>query len=59
MVVVVANMQDDFAGEFQIPNWPGDGTWHEYVHDYDIEAGGGTLTDTLAESEVKVYIKAG
>lgn len=59
VVVVVANLQDEFAGEVQIPNWPGDGTWHEYINDYDIEAGGGTLTDTLAESEVKVYIKAG
>jgi len=59
IVVVVANLLDQFAGEVEIPNWPGDGTWHEYTHDYDVEVGGGVLRDSLAESEVKVYIKAG
>jgi 1,4-alpha-glucan branching enzyme len=59
VVVVVANLQDTFAGEVQLPNWPSDGKWHEYIHDYDVEVGGGTLHDSLAESEVKVYIKAG
>lgn len=59
VVVVVANLLDDFAGEAHIPNWPSDGKWHEYINNYDVEVGGGTLHDSLAESEVKVYIKVG
>lgn len=59
VVVVVANLQDKFGGEVTIPNWPGDGKWHEYINNYDVEANGGALTDSLAESEVKIYIKAG
>lgn len=59
VVVVVANLKDEFGGEVTIPNWPEDGKWHEYINNYDVEASGGALTDSLAESEVKIYIKAG
>ncbi len=58
VVVVLANLKSEFVGELQIPNWPGDGKWHEYHNNYDTEISGGVLTDTLAESEVKIYIKA-
>ena len=57
IVVVVANLQGVYAGEVKIGNWPGDGKWHEYLYNYDVEVQGGILTDTLAESEVKIYIQ--
>ncbi len=59
IVVVVANLRDVYAGEVKVGNWPGDGKWHEYHNNYDVEVHGGILTDTLAESEVKIYIKTG
>lgn len=59
VAVVVAHLKDEFGGKVTIPNWPGDGKWHEYINNYDVEASGGTLTDSLAESEVKIYLKAG
>ena len=55
IVVVVANLRDEFAGEIEVPNWPGAGQWHEYTHDYDVEVAG-ALRDSLAESEVKIYL---
>ncbi|MBC7811768.1 MAG: alpha amylase C-terminal domain-containing protein, partial [Burkholderiales bacterium] len=58
VVVVVANLRDQFAGDVHIANWPGDGKWHEYTDNYDTEIQGGVLNDKLAESEVKVFIKA-
>lgn len=57
IVVVVANLRDTFAGEVEIGNWPGDGGWHEYTHNYEVQVQGGLLRDSLAESEVKIYIK--
>jgi 1,4-alpha-glucan branching enzyme len=57
VVVVVANLQDTYLGEVKVGEWPGDGRWHEYHNNYDIDVAGGFLTDTLAESEVKIYVK--
>ncbi len=58
IVVVVVNLQGTYAGDVEIGNWPGDGKWHEYHYNYDVEVQGGILKDTLAESEVKIYLKA-
>lgn len=57
IVVVVANLRDQYAGGFEIGNWPGDGTWHEHVYNYDVQVDGGVLRDELAESGVKIYVK--
>ncbi len=57
VVVVVANIKDEHQGQVEIGNWPGDGGWHEYTHNYDIEVGGGVMRDEIAESEVKIYVK--
>lgn len=58
VVLVVANLRDSYAGEFTIGDAGlEDGTWHEAVFNYDTHIENGTLRDTLAESEVKVYIK--
>ena len=58
VVIVAINLKDEHNGEFVIqgPSLE-DGTWHEYTHNYDVEVKHGKLTDSLAESEVKVYIK--
>ena len=57
IVVTLANLKDEYAGDVQIGNWPGDGKWHEYHNNYDVEVQGGVLNDTLAESGVKIYVK--
>lgn len=62
VVLVVANLKDAFGGDFSIGgDYAGleDGAWRECIHGYDVQVQGGTLTDTLAESDVKVYIKQG
>jgi 1,4-alpha-glucan branching enzyme len=56
VVAVIANLKNQYAGEFSVGNLP-DGKWHEYIYNYDVEVQGGVLRDTLAESEVKVYLK--
>ncbi len=56
VVVVVANLKHEYAGEFTVDALE-DGVWHEYIFNYDNHVQGGTLRDTLAESEVKVFIK--
>jgi 1,4-alpha-glucan branching enzyme len=58
IVVVVANLKDAFGGEFEVGDAGlEDGTWHEAVHNYDVKVDGGWLKDTLAESDVKIYIR--
>lgn len=57
LVVVVANLNDDYEGSIEIGNWPGDGAWHEHIYNYDVEVQGSVLNDTLAESGVKIYLK--
>ena len=34
-----------------------DGKWRELVYNYPVKVQNNCLTDTLAESEVKIYIK--
>lgn len=57
VVVVVVNIHDSYQGEIRIGNWPEDGTWHEYIYNYDVQVAGGWLQDSLGESEVKIYFK--
>jgi 1,4-alpha-glucan branching enzyme len=56
LVVVVVNLKDQYAGNFTF-DWPENGRWHEYLYDYDVNIENNSLTDTLAESEVKIYLK--
>jgi 1,4-alpha-glucan branching enzyme len=59
VVVVVANLTNNFGGDFEITNAGlGDGPWHELIYNYDTEVRDGRLADTLGESEAKVYVKA-
>jgi 1,4-alpha-glucan branching enzyme len=58
VVIVVANLKDDYAGQFEIDGLMfDDGTWCESIYNYEVQITNGVLSDTLAESEVKVYIK--
>jgi 1,4-alpha-glucan branching enzyme len=57
VIVVVANLKDEFAGEFEIAGAGlTDGRWHEAVYNFDLDVTGGHLKDTLAESDVKIYV---
>lgn len=56
VVVVLVNLNDTFAGPVEIPNIPTNGTWHEWIHDYDVTVEGDVLRDQLAESEIKIYL---
>lgn len=55
-VAVVINSSNNFLSEYQVPNFPQDGTWHEWMWDYDIEVEGGTLITDLGEYEAKVFV---
>lgn len=58
VAVVVVNLRDAAAGQVEIPNMPANGTWHEWIRDYDVTVEGGILRDQLAESEIKIYLVA-
>ncbi|MCU0533196.1 MAG: alpha-amylase family glycosyl hydrolase [Hydrococcus sp. Prado102] len=55
-VVVVANFSDQFLAGYTIPNFPTDGTWHEWTNDYDVDAVDGNLMTDLGEYEAKVFV---
>ncbi len=58
VVVTVANLTHYYAGPFEIQNAGlEDGTWHEMIFGYDVQVTGGVLSDTLGESEAKVYVR--
>jgi 1,4-alpha-glucan branching enzyme len=59
VIIVVANIRDEFAGDFTLQH-PGieNGKYHEVVHGYDCEVNDNTLSDKLAESDVKIYVKS-
>lgn len=55
-VVVVANFSDNFLAGYQVPNFPENGTWHEWTGDYDIESGDNNILIDLPEYEAKVLV---
>jgi 1,4-alpha-glucan branching enzyme len=55
-VVVVANFSDRYLGGYQIPDFPANGTWHEWTKDYDIQSDDNQLTVDLGEYEAQVFI---
>jgi 1,4-alpha-glucan branching enzyme len=58
VVLVAANLKDEFAGGFSVGDAGlEDGTWKEVVYNYDVQVSGGVLSDELAESDVKIYVK--
>jgi 1,4-alpha-glucan branching enzyme len=55
-VVVIANLSGNFLKDYTIPHVPADGTWHEWVSNYDVEVSGNTLVLDLPEHEAKVLM---
>jgi 1,4-alpha-glucan branching enzyme len=55
-IVVIANFSDRFLADYEISEFPIDGTWHEWTGDYDIEAQNNTLMTDLGEYEAKVFV---
>ena len=56
-VVVVANFSDQYLAGYAVPNFPEDGTWHEWTGNYDIEAGDGQILIDLPEYEAQVFVQ--
>lgn len=55
-VVVVANFSGNYLAGYTVPNFPANGTWHEWTYDHDIEAGDHQIILDLAEYEAKVLV---
>lgn len=57
-IVVMANLTSQYAGQFEVQH-PAleNGAWYEAIHNYDVQINHNCLVDTLAESELKIYIK--
>jgi 1,4-alpha-glucan branching enzyme len=55
-VAVVANCSGSYLADYTVKNFPQSGTWHEWVHDYDVTVDGAELTLDLPEYEAKVLV---
>jgi len=55
-VVVVANFSDQYRAGYALANFPANGTWHEWGHDYDVSVEDNCLVTDLAEYEAKVFV---
>lgn len=55
-VVVIANFSDrDLAG-YRVPNFPKQGTWHEWTGNYDIKSAEHSITVNLPAYEARVLV---
>ncbi|WP_449417714.1 alpha-amylase family glycosyl hydrolase [Phormidium nigroviride] len=55
-VVVVVNFSDNYLAGYSVPNFPANGTWHEWTGNYDVESGDDNIILDLAEYEAKVLV---
>jgi 1,4-alpha-glucan branching enzyme len=55
-IVVIVNFSDTFRAGYHIPNFPANGTWHEWTGNYDIESGDDGITMDLGTYEAKVLV---
>jgi 1,4-alpha-glucan branching enzyme len=55
-VVVVLNCSDQFLADYTVANFPHEGTWHEWIHNYDVQVEGTDLTLDLPEYEAKIFV---
>lgn len=55
-VVVIANFSDHFRAGYKVPNFPKNGTWREWIGDYDLESGDDNILIDLPEYEAKVLV---
>lgn len=56
LIVVVANFSDSYLADYCVPNFPKNGTWHEWTGNYDIEAKDDKITLDLPEFEAQVLV---
>lgn len=54
-VLTVLNFSDSFIEGYAIDNVGVNGTWHDWINDYDIEAKDGSLTIDLADWEGRIF----
>mgnify|MGYP005853490407 CR=1 FL=1 len=55
-IVVIANFSDHFRAGYKVPNFPKNGTWREWIGDYDLESGDDNILIDLPEYEAKVLV---
>ncbi len=55
-VIVVANCSNNYIADYEITDFPEDGTWHEWTKDYDVNVENGSLTIDLPEYEAQVLV---
>ena len=58
VVVVVLNLSDDDLENYELPNFPADGNWHEWTKNYDTEVVENSTTFTLPRREGLVFVKS-
>jgi 1,4-alpha-glucan branching enzyme len=60
IVIVMANLGMGYAGQFEVQH-PGldNGVWQEAIYNYEVKIEDNRLVDTLAESDLKIYIRKG
>lgn len=56
-IVVVVNFSDQYLADYTIPNFPDNGTWHEWTSNYDLDTGKDQVVIDLPEYEGKVFLK--
>jgi 1,4-alpha-glucan branching enzyme len=56
-VVVVVNCSNNYLSNYQVRDFPHDGTWHEWMNDYDVEVQDGVWVTDLPEYEAKVLVR--
>ena len=56
-VAVVLNLGGNSLAQYPVPNFPGEGAWHEWTQNYDLAAEGNQITLDLPEREAKVLVK--
>jgi len=55
-VVVVANFSDTFLKDYTIPEFPANGTWHEWTRNYAVESKNNELVVDLGGYEAQVFV---
>ena len=55
-MIVVANLSDNLLPGYHIPNLPASGIWHEWLGDYDVEAGENDMVIDLTGYEARLFV---
>ena len=52
----MVNWSENYLAGYSVPNFPENGTWHEWTGNYDIESGDNNIMIDLPEYEAKVFV---